>query len=86
MAKTRHIHKRMSQRGITDRMLKIVSKFGMKQGDKRILDRKNLDSLLKNMDALRKDLVRLRDKGGLVGIETDDTQITTYNLNSYSVR
>ena len=83
MAKTRHIHKRMSQRGVTDRMLKLVSKFGMKSGDKRVLDRKNLDALLKNMDTLRKDLVKLRDKGGLVVIEKDDTQITTYNLNSF---
>ena len=83
MAKTRHIHKRMSQRGVTDRMLKLVSKFGMKSGDKRVLDRKNLDALLRNMDTLRKDLVKLRDKGGLVVIEKDDTQITTYNLNSF---
>lgn len=84
MAKTRHIHKRMSQRGITDRMLKVVSKFGMTQGDKQILDRKNIDALVKSMDGLRKDLLKMRDKGGVVVVEVEDTQITTYNLNSYS--
>ena len=47
------------------------------------MDRKNLDALLKNIDNIRKDLIKLRDKGGLVVIEAQDTQITTYNLNSY---
>ena len=83
MAKTRHIHKRMSQRGVTDRMLKVVSDYGTQQGDKRILDKKNIDMLLKNMDSIRKDLLRLRDKGGLVVIEANENLITTYNLNSY---
>jgi len=32
MAKTRHIHKRMSQRGVTDRMLKMVSDYGISKG------------------------------------------------------
>lgn len=83
MAKTRHIHKRMSQRGITDRMLEVVSDFGMIQGDKRILDRKNIDALMNSMDCLRKDLLKLRDKGGLVIVEADDMYITAYNIDSY---
>ena len=76
----------MSQRGITDRMVEVVSEFGMVQGDKLILDRKNIDALMVRMDGLRKDLVKLRDKGGLVVVEADDVCITTYNVDSYDRR
>lgn len=86
MAKTRHLHKRMSQRGITSRMLDVVGDFGVVQGDKRILDRNNIDALMRSMDGLRKDLIRLRDKGGVVVVEVDDVQITTYNIDSYDRR
>ena len=83
MAKTKHIHKRMSQRGITDRMLEVVSSYGTAQGDKRILDRKNIDALMKGMDRFRKDLLKIRDKGGLVVVEANDVKITAYNIDSY---
>lgn len=84
MAKTRHMHKRMSQRGITQRMVSLISEFGVTIDDKQILDRKNIDELLKGMDDLRKDLLKLRDKGGLVVVEANDTLITTYRVNSYN--
>ena len=40
MAKTRHIARRMSQRGIKSEVLDMVSKFGVRDGDKLILNRK----------------------------------------------
>lgn len=86
MAKTRHMHKRMSQRGITERLLKVVSNHGMVQGDRRVLDRKNVDALLKSIDRFRADLLKVRDKGGLVVVESDGSLITTYNLPSYDRR
>ena len=84
MAKTRHIHKRMNQRGITQRMLDIVSDFGVDDGDKQILDKGNLDLLIKTMDKLRSDFMRIRDKGGLVVVESGGTQITAYRVDSYN--
>ncbi len=84
MAKTRHIHQRMNQRGITQRMVEIVSDFGVEDGDKQILDKGNLDLLIKSMDKLRSEFLRLRDKGGLVVVESGDTQITAYRVDSYS--
>ena len=86
MAKTRHMHQRMSQRGITDRMLEVVSDFGVTQGDKQILDRKNIDALMKRMDIFRKDLLKIRDKGGLVVVEVNDVYITAYNIDSFDRR
>jgi len=80
------MHQRMSQRGITERMVEIVSDFGISQGDKCILDKKNIDALLKKMDRFRKDIVKVRDKGGLIVVEADDVHITAYNVDSYDRR
>ena len=86
MAKTRHMHKRMNQRAITKRMIGLVNDFGVRKGDKRILDRKNIDQLVDSMTELKKDLLKLRDKGGLVVVEVDNVQLTTYKLDSYDRR
>ena len=86
MSKTKHLHKRMSQRGINARLVDVVSQYGVKQGDKHMLNRKQVDALLSGIDDLRKVLLKIRDKGGIVVIETDDCQITTYNLNSYNYK
>jgi len=84
MARTRHIHKRMSQRGITSRMVDLVSQYGIDAGDRIILDRKNTEALLKAVDHLRKDLLEVHSKGGLVVVEAGDAQITTFAVDSYS--
>tara|TARA_R100000935_G_C2836989_1_gene168655 strand:+ start:983 stop:1252 length:270 start_codon:yes stop_codon:yes gene_type:complete len=83
MAKTRHIHQRMNQRGITQRMLDIVCDFGVECGDKQILDKGNIDLLIRHMDKLRSEFMRLRDKGGLVVVEDGEAQITAYRVGSY---
>lgn len=83
MAKTRHMHQRMNQRGITQRMLQIVRDFGVCFGDKQILDRSNIDLLMNEIDQLRKDLLKVRDKGGLVVVEENGFDITAYRVDSY---
>lgn len=83
MARTRHIHQRMAQRGINGHVVELVSQYGESVGDKVILDRKNIDALLRAVDHFKKDLLRVRDKGGVVVVEEDGHQLTTYNLNSY---
>ncbi|MDX1492382.1 MAG: DUF4258 domain-containing protein [Pseudohongiellaceae bacterium] len=83
MAKTRHMHRRMGQRGINARIVDIVIEHGELNGDKVILDIKNIDALLRSMDKIKKDLLRVRDKGGVVVVEDSGSQITTYNLDSY---
>lgn len=83
MAKTRHMHKRMSQRGINQRVVKMVREYGFEQGDKKILDKTNIDKLLQHLDIVRKDLIRVRDKGGVVVVEVNDEEVTTYRLDSF---
>ncbi|WP_237673559.1 hypothetical protein [Vreelandella profundi] len=84
MARTRHIHQRMSQRSINSHLVDLASRFGTDSGDKVVLDRKNTTALLKAMDAMRKDLLAVHAKGGIVVVEQNGVQITTYALNSYA--
>ena len=84
MAHTRHVHKRMSQRGINTSLVDLASQFGMPDGDKVVLSKKNVEALLKEMEMMKKDLLKIHKKGGLVVVEQDDIRITTYALDSYS--
>ena len=83
MAKTRHIQSRMNQRGIKSTMLGIVKNFGSWTGDKCILNKKACSDVLKQLDAMRKDIIKMQEKGGLVLVEDNGTDITCYQLNSY---
>lgn len=84
VSKTRHIQARMSHRGINQKMLKMARHYGVKHGDKYILNRKGLDTLIIELRELHKTAIKLRDKGGIVIIENElQEQITTYNLDSY---
>lgn len=84
MARTRHMHQRMGQRGVTSRLVDLTSQYGTDNGDRIVLDRKNVEELLAGMDALRKDLLSIHEKGGLVVIESGESQVTVYRLDSYN--
>jgi hypothetical protein len=84
MTMTRHAHKRMGQRGITLRLINVVREHGVQRGDKLLLGRQNIDDLVQDLDKLRKDLLKVRDKGGIVVVESNETVITTYRLDSYN--
>ena len=84
MAKTRHFHQRMGQRGITQCMVDLVNDYGVHQDDKTSLDRRNIDELVRSIDKFRKKLINLRDKGGLVVVEVNNDLITAYRPDSFS--
>ena len=84
MARTRHLHKRMSQRGINALLVDLVCEYGLEDGDKLVLDRKNTTRILEEIARVSKRLERIRSKGGIVVVEANDAQITTYALDSYS--
>ena len=83
MTKTRHIQKRMAQRTIKIEMLKLVGLFGVIDGDKRILNRKGCDAALAELEQVKKDLIKARERGGFVVVNVDDVLITAYALDSY---
>ncbi|MEO9944938.1 hypothetical protein [Paraglaciecola sp.] len=84
MAKTRHIHQRMNQRGIKQQMLEIVKMFGVDDGDKTILNEKGIEAALSEINKLSKDMQKMKNKGGVVLVEANGVEITAYSLDSYS--
>ena len=88
MAKTRHIHKRMNQRGIQQKLIDLTLHFGKldpgKGAKKYVLTRKNLQQILGCLDETRKSLLEGMDKGGVVLVTSEGgIEITTYRLDSY---
>ncbi|MEZ8968751.1 hypothetical protein AB4347_02030 [Vibrio breoganii] len=84
MARTRHIHMRMSERSITEQMLDIVEKFGVDDGDKIILNKKAIDSALTSLKKISQGMQKMSKRGGLVLVKSGDMDVTTYALDSFN--
>ncbi|MBE8232631.1 MAG: hypothetical protein HAW67_02765 [Endozoicomonadaceae bacterium] len=84
MAKTRHIQQRMSQRCIKDEMLELIGQFGSWNGDRCILNEKACSKVLQALEAMRKQLVHAKEKGGFVLVNENGADITAYRLDSYT--
>ncbi len=80
---TKHSLVRMSQRGLSKKIVDLVFEFGKEKGDKLILNRKSTQKLLDEIDTMKKDLLRIMDKGGVTVVIDNNTLITAYNTNSY---
>jgi len=83
MITTNHILARMSQRGISKKLLGLVYEYGKEKGDKLVLNKKTTQMVIKEIDSMRKELLRIMDKGGVTVVLDNDTLITAYNTNSY---
>ena len=83
MKTTKHSLVRMSQRGLSKKLVDLAFEFGKGQGDKLVLNRKATQKLISELDRMRKDLLRVMDKGGVTLVVDNDTLITVYNTNSY---
>ena len=85
MYETHHINQRVRQRGITKRMIELTLEFGDVQADKIRLGTRRIKKLLKNRKQvsqdLKRDLLKILDKGGLVVVASESTLITAYNWN-----
>lgn len=83
MVTTKHCQARMSQRGFPKRLLDLVLEFGKDSGDRLILNKKATQKVLDEIDAIRKELLKVMDKGGVTLVLDNDALITAYNTNSY---
>jgi hypothetical protein len=83
MVTTKHCQSRMSQRGLPKRLLELVLEFGKDSGDKLILNKKATQKVIEEIDTIRKELLRVLDKGGVTLVLDNDALITAYNTNSY---
>ncbi len=83
MLTTKHCLARMSQRGLPKRLLDLVLEFGKDKGDKLVLNKKTTQKVIDEIDMLRKELLRIMDKGGVTVVIDNNSLITAYNTNSY---
>ncbi|HHH37901.1 MAG TPA: hypothetical protein ENK77_04740 [Epsilonproteobacteria bacterium] len=85
MYETYHINQRIRQRGITKRMIELTLEFGEVQADKIRLGSRRIKKILKDKKHIRqdlkKDLLKILDKGGLVVVASGSALITAYNWN-----
>lgn len=77
---SRHARIRMSQRGIPDWMVHFVRAHGEVEGDEVRLDRRGAMALLEHADEMRRQALKVLDKGGVAVIEQGDHVVTTYNI------
>lgn len=86
MARTRHIGRRMSQRGIKQALINLTLQFGEDAQDKCVLGRRGLQQLIDELRDLERTAMQALDKGGVIVVQADGALITTYNVNSYDRR
>lgn len=73
----------MAQRGLPKRLLEIVLEFGKENGDKLILNKKTTQKVIEEIDTIRKELLKVLDKGGVTVVLDNNILITAYNTDSY---
>ena len=83
MKTTRHSLARMSQRGLSRKLVDLAFEFGKEQGDRLVLNRKATQKLINEIDRMRQELLKVMDKGGVTVVVDSDTLITAYNTDSY---
>ncbi len=83
MVTTKHCQSRMAQRGLPKRLLDLVLEFGKDSGDKLVLNKKATQMVIDEIDTMRKELLRIMDKGGVTVVLDNEALITAYNTNSY---
>lgn len=78
MKTTKHFSQRMSQRGINKRLVDLALEHGEISGKKVIFDKQMIQNKLKEIDRIRRDLMKAMDKGGITVVLDGDTLVTTY--------
>jgi hypothetical protein len=71
----------MSQRGLPKKIIDLVLEFGKDKGDKLILNRKETQKLIDEVDNFKRDLLKVMDKGGVTVVLDNEFLVTTYNLD-----
>jgi hypothetical protein len=79
MRLSKHIDFRMNQRGIAKAMVDLALTYGRCDQDKYVLDRREVDRRLEEIDRERGLLLKVRDKGGVIVVADNGTLITAYN-------
>ena len=79
---TTHMLQRMSQRGISNNIVNLVSKFGIADGDKLILNKKGCQKSREALKGLLKTLSMIESADGYVVLEKQGDKLIAYRLDS----
>ena len=79
-----HAAQRMSQRGISRRLVDFALRYGRIDGNKHVLDRNESRRLIEALTEELRLAKRVMDKGGITVVEGGDTLVTTYNLSTHA--
>ncbi len=82
MDRTIHLLQRMSQRGISKKIVNLVSKFGIADGDKLILNKKGCQKSRETLKGLLKTLSMIESADGYVVLEKQGDKLIAYRLDS----
>jgi len=80
---TKHMDKRMNQRGISGDMVIFTCDFGKCEGDRYTLNRKMLDGLISEFQHNLRTAKKLRDKGGITVVEESNRLLTAFRIDSF---
>lgn len=85
---SRHAHKRMNERMIRMSMVDMVLHFGSesRDGEKIILDKKTIETMIDSITDIKKQLEKMKNRGGITLVESENTLITTYYNDSYNTK
>lgn len=84
MGKTRHVGKRMSQRGIRQSLIDLTLGFGVKTKNGRVvLNKQGLEELLEQLKDMEQTVQEALKKGGIVLVCDEEVLVTTYRVDSY---
>jgi len=81
MKRTKHFTQRANQRGIKQVMVDLALDFGKQQGKKIILNKKEAQAVLVELDGIRKNIIRVLDKKGIVVISDNDALVSVYSIS-----
>ena len=83
---SQHAQDRMTQRGISRRLVDFTLRHGRVEGDKHVLDRSESRRLISELEEELRLARRVHDRGGVTVVDSGDTLITAYNVTATTRR
>lgn len=84
VAMTKHGRMRANSRGFPNALIELIQGHGTWVGERQILDSRDLRACLQALDSVRRNVVRLLDKGGGTAVFGEDGQlITVFSPRTY---
>ena len=84
MCRTRHMQQRMSQRGITSKIVKMAGMLGICNSDRFTLTGKNSEYLSEVPAKFKRTLDKMAQKGGCTVVNRGRSLLTAFRVDSFN--